>query len=230
MSFEQLFRWWDVCLIKNFDGQPLFKDGEPLRVYVRILGDNDIDIARKHALKISRKNRIEYEKDPSVVIPDLSELDVAQLANLIVLNESTEIYKQVERDVELKYPADKRTPSLAEEELHLEEVDSYYERLQTEVMRQAGIALEARVKEYLNYSHERLLRIAQQSYLNKIVEEDMYRAYNDAVLYFACYEDKDFTVKVFSDMESAGNAATPFKKQLLDFYNTLIIKDTELKK
>lgn len=229
MDISKLFKWEGVHIIKDAQGHYITgEDGEPLKVYLRVAGDADLDKARRYALTESKKLRDSGEIRP--LIPDLSVLTDEELISFIVLNRASEIYKQAEREVEIKYPKDIEAPTLEQEETYLHEVETYFDRLHEAVIKRTNELTEAEKKALQSLTRERLLFLAIAAAENRIIEEYMLKAFNEALLHYVCFVDASFSEPVFKDIGSARNAAPFLKEQLINAYNILNLKDTELKK
>lgn len=229
MEISKLFKWEGVHILCDPNGNYIRDEsGEPLKVYLRIAGDNDLDQIKRYALATSKKFRESGEA--AALIPDLSGLSQEELLSFIVFNHVTELYKQAEREVELKYPHLPEMATLEEEEKYTEEIDSYYDRLHTATIEYANKLLEAERQALKSLPREELLSLAQRTAVDKLVEEYMLKAFNEALLYYTTFVDAEFKVPVFKDIENARNAAPFLKEQLINAYNILNLKDTELKK
>jgi hypothetical protein len=231
MELDNLFKWKDSYVVKDPEGNPIRgADGDPLVVYLRIIGDNDATSARRYSLKYSAKLRKEYEKEIAEIIPDLEVLSTDELASMLVINEVNEIYKQAERETRIKYPVEPQDLSLKEDERYNEETDTYFDRLQSAVVEQAQKITEERRQYYQSMDRQRLIHIVKQSYLNKILEAEAQKAYEDAILYYCCFDDAEYEEKSFSSIDAAANATSFLKEQLISAYNKLTLQDKELKK
>jgi hypothetical protein len=231
MDISNLFKWKKKYVIKAPDGKPLTTDdGEELYVYLRVIGDNDLDHAKRYSLRQVSKLRVEYELDPDQVLPDFNEFTVEQLASLLVLNEASEIYKRAEREVQIEYPTQKDSTKLEDAEEYVKLSDTYFERLAEKVDEVAQQGLEARIEYYKQKSKKDLIIGARKAYIEKILEGDLAKITNDAILYFCVFEDEDCTKKVFSDIDEVRNAAPYLKEQLYREYSDLVLSDRELKK
>lgn len=231
MNISKLFKWKKEYTIVGRNGDPLINDsGEEIRVYLRVIGDNDLDRARKYALRQTRKLRASYQKDSAQILPDFNEFSIEELATLIVLNEASTIYKQAERDTTIKFPQDKESFNVEDAEIYVKERDEYFENLAAKVDEEAQKLLTQRVEYYKTLSHEELSRRAEKAYIDKIIEGDLSKISNDAILYFSVYEDEECTKKIFESIDDVRNAAPMLKEQLYTEYSKLVLTDLDLKK
>jgi hypothetical protein len=231
MDISKLFKWKKEYTIVGVNGEPLLNsEGEEIRVYLRVIGDNDLDRARKYALQQTRKLRASYQKDSAQVLPDFDEFSVEELATLIVLNEASTIYKEAERETTIKFPTNKDTFDIEDAENYVKERDEYFENLVVKVDEEAQKLLNQRMEYYKNLSHEDLKSRAEKSYINKIIEGDLSKLSNDAILYFSVYEDEECTKKIFESIDDVRNAAPMLKEQLYTEYSKLVLTDLDLKK
>jgi hypothetical protein len=230
MEISNLFKWNTVHFVEDENGDKIREDGEPVKVFVRIVGDNDLSSARHYAIKKARKLRKEYKENAEDYIPDLDELSKEELVSIIILGEMSEIYKQAERDTEIKFPKKPDGLTLQDEERYQKERDDYFDNLQEAILNKSEEYIENRKKYYNTLSKENLKSHTTNAYINKMVENEMSKIYNDAILYYACFVDDKFEKKVFDSIEDVINASSILKSQLQNTYNKLSIKDTELKK
>lgn len=231
MDISKLFKWHTVHIITDARGNEILdEDGNSVKVYIRIIGDNDMDTSRRLALRYAKMLRNDYEANREELVPILDGMDKESLIDLIVVNNITEFYRQAERDVELAYPAEKKTPSAKEEEIYSEEVDTYFERLNDAIISKTKEIAE-NFREYYRGKDEAAIREAVAvSYINKAIEERMNTFFSDCILLFSCFEDPNFTIPVFKDIDEVISASSILKSQLHVAYKTLSLSDTELKK
>jgi len=231
MDISQLFKWKTEYTLVGLNKEPLSDElGNPIKVYLRIIGDNDLDIAKRYALKESKKLREQYKKEYAEVLPDFEEFTQEELAALLVMNEASMIYKQAERDTEVKYPTNTESLFLEDEENYSDKVATYFDELVLKIDENAQKILDQRKNYYATLARDNLLKKVIRSYIDKIVESDMVKIYNDAILAFAVYKDSDCTERVFSDIDEVRNATQLLKEQLYAEYSKLVISDTDLKK
>ena len=231
MDISQLFKWKTEYTLVGSNKEELTNEvGEPLKVYLRIIGDNDLDLAKRYALKESKRLREQYRKESGEILPDFDEFTQEELAALLVMNEASMIYKQAERDTEVKYPTSTESLFLEDEENYSDKAARYFDELVLKIDENAQKILDDRKNYYVTLSKDALLKKVIRSYIDKIVESDMIKIYNDAILAFAVYEDPIYTKKIFANIDEARNASQFLKEQLYSEYSKLVISDTDLKK
>jgi len=231
VDISKLFLWKKEYIIKDKNGVPIRdEEGNPVIVFIRIIGDNDSDEAKKYALRYSKKLRTKYRENKIEVIPDLSGMTVEELASLQVLNEASLLYKQAERETEIEYPKDVNDLFLEDQERYAEEIDTYFERLITAIDNNAKDLLEKQKQYYMGIDKESLRIKVENSYINKIIEGDMAKVYTDAIMHFAVYNDIECTEKTFKSIDEVLNASSILKEQLYAEYASLALRDIELKK
>ena len=231
MDIANLFKWSTVCFIKDETGR-IIKDenGEPIKVYIRVIGDNDLDECNRYSFKVSKSLRKDYESRIDELIPDISELDREQLISLIVLNEADQIYKQANREVEVKYPKDPQDLTLSEEERFEEEKAAYFDKIQAATIDKINELIDAQKEYYRQYDEGKLVDIAKKTYLDRILYNELTKAYNDAIIYYSTYDDEKFSERTFKSIEDVKDAVPFLKNQLNNTYQQLHLKDLELKK
>lgn len=231
MDISKLFLWKKVCIINDQQGNPLRDtEGNPVIVYMRLIGDNDSDTAKKYTLRQSKKLRNKYRSNPDVVIPDLTGMTKDEIASLQVLNEASVLYKQAERETEIPYPKETTSLYLEDQEKYAEEIENYFDKLIEAIDARASELITAQKTYYLTLTKEELMTKVDISYINKIIEDEMAKIYTDAILHFTVFEDAEYTIKVFKSIPDAQNASEVLKEQLYAAYSNLTIKDLQLKK
>ena len=231
MDISKLFLWKKEIVIKDKEGNPVRdEEDNPIILYMRIIGDNDSDCAKKFALRESKKIRTKYRKNKEEVLPDLISLTHDELASLQILNEASTIYKQAERETEIDYPNTSDSLYLEDQEKYSELIETYFDRLVTAIDLHAKELLEKQKAYYLSLSKEDLLLKVETSYISKIVEDDMAKMYTDAIMYYAVYNDLECTERTFNSIYDVMNSSSIIKEQLYAEYSNLTIRDTDLKK
>lgn len=231
MDISKLFLWTTHHIITDQYGKAMKgRDGEPVVVYLRIIGDNDLEASRKYALRKSSMLRRKYRADTDQVLPDLSMVSRDELISLILLNETSTLYKQAERDTTLEYPYLEDDFSLEAEEKYAEARETYFERLNEKIKEKTTELVEQQKRYYQQFDDDRLLDIAVKKYIDQIIEAEMLHHYNDAILYYTVFKDEECTEKVFASIEDAGNASSVLKEQLVTAYSKLTLNDVNLKK
>jgi len=231
MNISKLFKWIKEFTLLGTNGEPILDENDKeITVYIRVIGDNDLDEAKKYALRESRKLRNKYRENPEEVLPDMNSLSLSELASLVVLNEASFLYKQAERDTVIPFPTVPTSMHVEDEERYLEKLDTYFEDLIVAIDEKAQKLFNDKKAYYEAMPMDKLMIRANNTYIDKIVELEIVKFYNDAILYYAIYEDKDCTVKVFKDIDDVSNSAKFLKEMLYTEYSKLVLSDLELKK
>jgi len=231
MDISKLFLWKKEVVIKDKEGNPVRDaDNNPLILHMRIIGDNDSDSAKKFALRESKKLRVKYRAVKEEVIPDLISLTLDELASLQILNEASTLYKQAERETEIKYPSTSDSLDLEDQENYNEAIETYFDKLITAIDAHAQELINAQKQYYMSLSKEDLLSKVETSYISKIVEQEMGKLYTDAIMYYAVYNDLECTERTFESIYDVMNSSSILKEQLYAEYANLSIRDTDLKK
>jgi hypothetical protein len=231
MDIAKLFKWKTAYTILGASGTPVLDDtGVEITVYIRVIGDNDLDEAKKYALRESKKLRTQYREHPEDILPDVDSLTQSELAALVVLNEASYLYKQAERDTTIPYPNSMDSLHIEDEEVFLEKLDSYFEDLVAAIDEKAQKLFTDRKTYYETLSLDVLQARAKNTYIDRLIEADLVKLYNDAILYYAIYYDEACTEKVFKDIPEVRNSSKVLKEQLYTEYSKLVLTDTDLKK
>lgn len=233
---EGLFKWThEVVLEDSFGEQVLKSDGTPWKVYQRVVGDAEIDMARQTALRHSatlrKRLRNSSDLDRMTIIPDYSILTVEQVIALIVLNELSDIRAEASRDLLFSYPEQPTgSDSLEEQEKYQELVDTYFERREAKLQEEVNKLIVIRREHLEQYNEERLRKVHEESAIQSACREEMISIFNEVVTYFGTYSDAEFTTKAFGSYNTFKNASSVLKSQLIQKYTELEVSGQQLKK
>ncbi len=211
------------------------KNGKTLKVYIRLVGDSELNQARVFALRESRKMRDKLKNPDSdealAFLPNLDDFSKEEIIQLILSAKSGEILRQANRDVKITLPTEINSDaSLEEQEEYQKEVDNFdevYNNRLTERISQLIVNEEEKLKEL---SIDKLKQICLDSIINQIAESVMMDKFRQMCVYFGTYKDKNYTNRLFKSFEEFDKIPPEIKSQLIACYNKLDIGDIELKK
>lgn len=227
VDINKLFKWGASMDLATPQGN--------LVVWMRVLGDADVNRARIYALRRSAEMRakmLDIDSDERVaLIPVLdtsSKTKVVELMLTLRIREITEIATQ---GLEIVYPKDlASTASLEEQEKHQAVIDnfpSYIEKLTKKAINKEV----AKERRRLNkMSVEELEELYTSTLIEHACETEMYQAFQDKTTCFACFKDENYVLPLFVSFEDYLDLPTEVKITLSDFYGTLSIDVDSLKK
>lgn len=206
-----------------------------ITVWIKVLGDADVNKARIYALRRSAEMRgrmMDLESDERVaLIPALDTSSKPKVVELLLTLRVKEIAEVANKSVELKYPVEpKSTASLEEQEKHQEAIDNfpeYVSDLHRKAIDKEVIKERKRLKKL---SIEELESLYVETLVEHVCETEMYKAFQDRSVWLACFRDDDYILPLFTEFDDFLNLPTDVKNQLVDFYGTLAIDIDTLKK
>lgn len=209
--------------------------GKKMKVYMRVIGDSEVNKARVKALRNSRELRTNLKDETSdeylAYVPDLSEADKERLVEITLLTKLRQISRGVVEDIEVPLP--KELPSdatLEEQEEHQKEIDDYPKKREEIVKEEIAKRSDKERKELLKKSREELEKEYKQSLINELCENELSRTFYDYVVYYSLYKSDDYKERVFSSFEEFNSLPSEVKDLLLEEYRKLELGMDDLKK
>lgn len=204
-------------------------------VYMRLLGDADVNRARVYALRKSRELRLKL-LDPNsdermLYIQTLDELTKEDLYNYITMFSMREITNRAFKEVRVEKPKQpKSNAPLKKMEEYQKQIDDYPKKLDEAIKKFIKKEVES-LKSFLEKEDKEVL---YKRYMDSIIEEfceqEALKAYRDYELYLGCYKDEDYKIRAWESFEEFDNLPTEVKQNFRAAYETLDIKMDELKK
>jgi len=204
-------------------------------VWMKLLGDADVNRARIYALRKSAEMRIKMldgDSDERVgLLPPLDTSNKTKVVELLLTLRIREISEIARKDVKIKYPNElKSDATLEEQEKHQAIIDDFPKYV-TDLNRKAidkDVVKER--KRLQSLPMEELESLYTETMVEHVCETEMYKAFQDKSVWMACYQDDNYILPLFADFETFVNLPTLIKNQLIDFYGTLSIDIDTLKK
>ena len=228
IDLSRLFTW-------GREFELLDRKGESLGVvYIRLVGDADINRARVFALRKSRELRdklIDLTSDERLAyIPKLENEDKENLAEILLSLNIRELTNSAITDTKVPFPKElKSGATLEQQEKYQKEVDDYPSKREKKVRE----ALEKEIKdlraELSRRTIEQLLKEYEKTTINQLCENEMLSRFKDACIVFGTYKDLEYKERLFESVEQYDNVLTETKNQLLTFYSSLDIGMDDLK-
>lgn len=231
----------DVDISKLFDWGRVFEvtTGKSKKrnalIYMKLLGDADINKARVYALRKSAELRrnlsTEGTDENLVLIRGIDEMEESDLLNYIGFFSLREIRNRGFREVRITRPVEpKSNASLAKMEKYQKEVDEYPGKVQKALEEFMQKEVELLKKSLEGKPKEELYKKYKSDLITELCEQEAVRAYNDMTTYLGCYKDDTYTEKFFESFEKFDNLPSDFKQQVRAAYLSLEIPQDELKK
>lgn len=229
VDISNLFHWKKKASIV------LETQSEPMEVYMRLVGDAEINRARIFALRRSAELRKKLKDEDSdeyfAFLYDSEDFEEEQLISFLILEESRDLYTRIIKDIDFKKP--KELPSdasLEDQEKYQEEIDSYPQRLHEHVSEKVKKEVQNLEDNYRNKSRADLYKLYKKSAINSLCEAEMYSMFKAMCTFFGTFKDEEMKERLFSSFEEFENVPTKVKHQLLSEYDSLEITIDKLKK
>jgi len=235
MDLQQLFRWTQELEILGENGDVVVLNGKPLVLYQRVIGDADLAIARKHALKASRilrgKLRDKETDEHLALLPSYGDAPDQVLRNMALYTEALDLRRRA-----LDIAEQPRKPTTLHSEASLEDqedyeaaMDKYYEDKEAAVTEKMRELTSARDKELQGLSKEALVEQFLSSAITSLCQTEMLNVFNSWCTYMGTYRDKKMKIHAFSDYDNFNNSAPELKSQVIAGYLRLEVGGGSLK-
>jgi hypothetical protein len=229
VDLSKLFRWEGEVEIKDQKGDVATK------VYMRIVGDKDLNQARVYALRQSADLRAKLrDKESDEYKAFIREALAADKENLLAgikLLSMEEITRQARENVVVKFPKEPDTnASLEEQEKYQKTVDEFPEKFGDLVRKEAEKILKNLEKDLKKLSDEEIQNEYVSKTINYVCTQEMNRSFVDRCVFGATYRDSEFKEKYFLTFDNYENLATEVKEQLREGYQNLELGMQEIKK
>jgi hypothetical protein len=229
VDISKLFTWGKKFEITDEDQKGFWN------VYIRIIGDADLNKSRVAALRASailRRKLHEKDSDERLAyIPDFELLDRDVLVETVLTTLLREVTTKVMKNMNETLPVEPDEDStLEEQEKYQKEVDGWSENRTKRIQILIENELEKERKILQEKSLEELSKIYEKYTINNLCEEEMYRIFSEMRAFMGSYADENFTIKVFKDFEQFNSMPAFIKNQFINAYLSLDIKTEELKK
>lgn len=229
VNITPLFSWGKSFELVDQDEMPIMK------VFMRLVGDADLNRARIYALRMSaekRKSLADKNSDDHIAfIQEEGALEHERLLGLCVLFSSKDISQRALKEINIPFPKEPRSDAKLEEfEKYQEKIDKYPEIREAairEFVTKELASLEERLKAYSDHD---LYLLYIELITNTLCEEVMLAAFTERCVYCGTYKDKEYKTKLFNSFEEFQNQDSYLKEQFVAAYEELEIPMGELKK
>lgn len=227
VDISKLFTWGKKFEITSNTGK--------IDVYIRLIGDEDLNKARVYALRKSselRKKLKEKDSDERLAyIPDIEYYDKDLLVEQLVLFRVKELATEAVSELQFNIPKEPDSRAgLEEQEKYQELIDKFPEEREVQIRKHIEQRVDKERELYKSKSLEELYRELERSLINQACESEMVIRFREMCTYFGTYSDEKFKKRFFSNLEQFSNLPSQIKNELMDSYLTLEISGEELKK
>jgi len=228
VEISKLFNWGKVFeLVGNDDTTTL--------VYMRILGDADINKARVYALRKSAELRKALKNTDSdeymISVKDFDDLTVDNLVNLVIVFSTREITQNMWKTVKIKSPKPpKSDASLEELEKYQKDIDEFPKKREKAIQDAMEKELKVLDKSLRAKTKEELYKQYLSSLVNELCEQRVLQSFKEISTYLGCYKDDEYKDRFFESLDEFLNLETEQKLEFMRTYQMLEVGTEEIKK
>lgn len=228
VDINKLFSWGKKFILDVGDGQEI-------AVYMRLLGDADVNRARVYALRKSAELRKELSDTNSDIrwatIRQEDAMELEDITNYILVFSMREITNSAIREVDIPVPKPpKSNAALAKMEKYQKELDEYPAKRQDAVNQFIQKEVDKLKKYLMKEDKSTLYRRYVNTLIDEFCEREAIKAYSDMECYLGCYSDENYKEKFFKDFETFDNIDEQQKEVFKTAYSKIGIGMNELKK
>lgn len=229
VDISKLFNWGRKYEITDSEG------AVQATVYMKLMGDSDVNIARVHAIRKSadlRRKLQDSKSDENVIfIKPMDAIAMEDLLNLITVFSMREITAEAYKNTSVKRPVQpKSNASLAKMEKYQKELDDYPALYRAAVEKQMKSEVDKLKAQLKTESHEALYKRYVSTLIDELCEQEALNSYKNIEVYLGCYKDENYKERFFSSFEEYDNIPTEMKNEFRNAYDKLDIRVDELKK
>lgn len=226
VDISKLFYWGDKFTITG--------KGNTLDVYIRLVGDAELNRARVFALRKSAELRRQLKDVNSeqrlARLPDFTVLDKEALVENTLTFYVREITMKAYEEVEVPEPkALKSDATLEQQEKYQSEIDDYPNKLNEAVRKFIEKEVEKERKKLSKRTKEEIVEEYEQVLINRHCENEMVIRMKEMCAFLGSFMDEEYKKPVFDSFEKFDNMPTEIKKQFIEAYSSLEIGTDELK-
>lgn len=229
VDVSKLFSWSRPFEIVGLD------DEVETVLYMRLLGDADLNRARVYALRRSMELRKKLKDDDSderlAYLVDKDMIDEEQLRKFIILFNMRPISQKVQQEINLPYPKPiKSTASLEEQEKYQKAIDEYQGKKSKMISNMVDKEVKSLEKTLKGMNKDALYKEYSETFIAEMCEQEVLKAFNEMATFLGVYKDEDCTERFFNDFEKFKNLPPSIKEDFISAYQTLEMGADELKK
>lgn len=236
MNLNDLFNWKSELHLKAANGEALTKDGEEVVLYQRVVGDADLETARKNALRASRKLRKSLKDKDSLehnsILPEYEDMTKEELSNAIIMSSIVELRSEATSTADL--PKEPKEPGesaeLEEREEYQNALDEYAKSKQKAIEDRTSELIEDKKKSLMYKNKAELRKLFLESAINSLARTKMIDTFNHWCAYLGTYIDPEMQERAFSSYAEYANTYKEIKEQVVSSYLDLELSTSNLKK
>lgn len=228
----------DVDITPLFSWKKSFEitDGDrTIPVFMRLLGDADINRARVASLRRSaemRRKLKDVDSDERLAfIKDIDELSMESLSAVIIVFSMRELTDRATKNLKIRPPKAPRSDAKTEaHEKYQLEIDAYPEKRRTELRKLLEKEVEAMKKDLEIKGKEEVYKLYVKAMIDEMCEQELLKAFKEWNAYLSCYKDENLQERLFSTFDEFANIDPSLKEQFITEYSTIELHGDNLKK
>jgi len=229
VDISRLFSWGTVFELVGPD------DEVESLVYMRLVGDEDLNRSRVYALRKSAETRRKMKDETSdeylAFIPSRDDLEDKSLVDLVALFSTREVTRKAVRTVALPVPKHPdEDASLEEMEKYQALIDNHSIEIEAKRLEYITNAIDELKVELTKHSPDELYKSYVSSIINEFCEQTSMQSFRESTTFYGTYADSKFTKRYFDTMDKLTNLPPDIKSQFISAYQSLEVSGEELKK
>jgi hypothetical protein len=229
VDISKLFRYTHVITLK------IPGEDTDLRLYQKLCGDSEINIARTRAMRKSAELRKNLSnptwKDRIAYIPDTQRVRKAQVLELLLSLYITGWTRDAIADITISRPVSPEPDAnLEEREEYQKEIDAFPKRVEEEILKYIGEKKLQKRKELEGYTKATLVELQEEALIVAKCEEMYMDTFLEMCTWLGTFTDDKFTRRTTKEFEEFENLPKETKEFLIANYTNIDIPSTELKK
>jgi len=229
IDISNLFKWKSVLELKDID------DNIIKTVYMRIIGDAELNRARVSSMRASAEMRSKLRDTTSdeyiAYIPSIDQFEKENIAEMLLSLDMRRYAEQVEKTIKVPMPKKLSSDaSLEEQEIHQRAIDDYPQFRQKKIKDALTKLVEEERKKLNRTSVENLITKYRQLVSDQLCEIELNRTFIGMSVVFGTFDDEKCTEKTFSSFDEYENLPPYAKEQFIEHYYNLQLGVSDLKK
>lgn len=229
VDISKLFNWGSDFSLFDSMGSELTK------VWMRLVGDAELNRARVFALRESAKLRKALKNEDSderwAYIADIEILEFENLVETVLIYMTRDTTISAMKEIKVPLPKEPESDaSLEAQEEYQNKVDAYPAERSKLIREYVETALGKERQRLLTMSKEAVYKEFVSLAINTICEEEMIKRFREMCVFFGTFKDSEYKNKFFNDFYDFDNLPTEIKTQLIEYYSALEINGEDLKK
>ncbi len=230
----------DVDISKLFEWGKEFQllvpnTNKKVKLYIRLLGDSEINRARIYAIRKSKELRTKLRSPDTdehlAYMQDYSSLNQDEVLELVLALSVKGIAQQAIKEVSIPYPVMPDSDAeLEEQEKFQTLVDDYPNKRERALREYISKNVDLLKRSLQKESKEYLLKEYEKLIIDALCEEEMIKSFRDMSAYLGTYKDKEYTNLAFKSVDEFLKLPQQIKEEIIQDYLSLEVSVEDLKK